>query len=76
MISKKYEQLVFAFFMALLMTCVMSLAISIFNIGLVDGILSIWLKAWGFAFCAAFPTMVIVSPMVKRLVKLVINDNG
>ncbi|MBL4671268.1 MAG: DUF2798 domain-containing protein [Arenicella sp.] len=44
MIDKKYQNIVFAFFMALLMSCLMSLIISLFNLGLIDNILSIWLK--------------------------------
>ena len=53
----------------------MSLVISIFNVGLVDDIISIWLKAWCFAFCVAFPTVIIVSPAVRKLVSLVIYDD-
>ena len=39
MIHPKYQSVVFAFFMALLMSGIMSLVISLFNLGLVDGIL-------------------------------------
>lgn len=72
MIHKKYTVYVFSFFMALLMSCIMSFVISVFNVGLVDNIISIWLKAWSFAFVVAFPTVVLVSPVVRKLVGLVI----
>lgn len=72
MIDKKYQHIVFAFFMALLMSCLMSLVISLFNVGLVSNIINIWLKAWGFAFVIAFPAVIIVSPAVRRLVAVVI----
>ncbi len=75
MIPQKYTQYVFSFFMALLMSCLMSLVISIYNIGLVDDIVSIWLKAWVFAFFVAFPTVIIVSPLVKKLVGLVVDSS-
>ena len=75
MIDKKYQPIVFAFFMALLMSCVMSLVISIFNVGMVDGILRIWLKACGFAFSVAFPIVLLVSPIVRKLVGLVIRQD-
>ena len=58
--------------MALLMSCLMSFVISLFNVGFIDGILLIWLKAWGFAFVIAFPAVVAVSPVVRRLVTLVV----
>ena len=70
LISRKYHQLVFAFFM--------SLVISIFNVGLVSNIISIWLKAWAFAFVIAFPTIILVSPIVQKFVSLVLyeDDSG
>ncbi|WP_231659002.1 MULTISPECIES: DUF2798 domain-containing protein [Pseudoalteromonas] len=45
----------------------MSLVISIFNVGIIDTIISVWLKAWIFAFCIAFPTVTFVAPMVDKL---------
>ena len=74
MIKQKYHKLVFSFFMALLMSCVMSLIISIFNVGLVSNIIYIWMKAWAVAFMFAFPTVIVVSPLVHKLVNLVLKD--
>lgn len=62
--------------MSLLMSCIMSLVISVFNIGLVEGIVLIWLKAWGFAFVVAFPTIITVSPIVRKLVNLVVEKGS
>lgn len=75
MIPKKYTNIVFSFFMSLLMSCIMSLVISVFNVGLVEEIVAIWLKAWGFAFVVAFPTIIVVSPAVRRLVSAVVDQN-
>lgn len=75
MIHKKYQNVLFAFLMALFMSCFMSLVISIFNVGLVDNILQVWLHAWGFAFVVAFPAVMVVAPTVKRLVELVIQKD-
>jgi len=62
--------------MSLLMSCIMSFVISVFNIGLVDGIVLIWLKAWGFAFVVAFPTIIAVSPIVRKLVNAVVEQGS
>lgn len=75
MIPRKYEKYVFSFLMALVMSCIMSLVISIFNVGLVSNIVSIWLSAWGFGFVIAFPTVVIVSPLVRTLMELIMRDD-
>tara|TARA_B100001063_G_C16417462_1_gene382539 strand:- start:88 stop:249 length:162 start_codon:yes stop_codon:yes gene_type:complete len=52
----------------------MSLVISVFNVGLVDNIVAIWLKAWSFAFVVAFPTIFIISPLVHKLVSIVLHE--
>jgi len=67
MIPVRYQKLVFAFFMALIMSCIMSCIISIFNVGFVPNIVTIWLKAWAFAFVVAFPTITLVAPIAQRL---------
>ena len=76
MISRKYHKVVFSFFMSLLMSGIMSFVISVFNVGLVSNIVSIWLKAWGFAFIVAFPTIILVSPIVHKLVSLVLHEES
>jgi hypothetical protein len=76
MISRKYHRIVFSFFMALLMSCIMSFVISVFNVGLVSNIITIWLKAWSFAFIVAFPTIMMVSPIVHKLVALVLHEES
>lgn len=76
MIHAKYSPYVFSFFMALLMSGIMSLVITLFNIGLVEAIVVLWLKAWLFAFSVAFPTIIVVTPLVRRLVALVIRQDA
>ena len=76
MISRKHHKIVFLFFMALLMSGIMSFVISVFNVGMVANIVTIWLKAWVFAFMVAFPTIIIVSPVVNKLVSLVLHEDS
>ncbi len=52
----------------------MSFVISVFNVGFVANIVNIWLKAWSFAFIVAFPTIFIISPVVQKLVSLVLQE--
>jgi hypothetical protein len=62
--------------MALLMSGIMSFVISVFNVGLVTNIIRLWLQAWSFAFIVAFPTIIMVSPLVHKLVSLVLHEEG
>jgi hypothetical protein len=75
-INRKYQHIVFGFFMALLMSSFMSLIISIFNVGLVEDILYIWLKAWAFAFTFAFPSVIVVAPAVRKLVEITLKPEN
>lgn len=74
MINRKYHRIVFAFFMGLLMSCLMSFVISVHNVGWVPNIVSIWLSAWAFAFSIAFPAIILVSPIVNKLVSKVLHE--
>ncbi|WP_390446020.1 DUF2798 domain-containing protein [Pseudoalteromonas sp. MTN2-4] len=58
--------------MALLMSCIMSFVITLFNVGFIENVLFVWLKAWAFAFVVAFPTINLVAPIVNKLVSLVL----
>ena len=73
MIPSRYSPYVFSFFMSLLMSGVMSFCITALNLGWVTDLLWLWLKAWSAAFVIAFPTIVLVTPLVRKLVSLVIS---
>ena len=74
MFPAKYTQLIFSFFLSIFMSCVVS-AVSVFNTTrLIDGFLILWMTAWLKSWIVAFPTILIVAPLTRRLVgKLVRN---
>jgi len=66
MISPKHRKLVFSFFMALLMSGIMYFLISVFNVGMVANIMTLWLQAWSFAFVVALPAISILSLVLHK----------
>lgn len=74
MIPSRYSPYVFSFFMSLLMSGVMSFCITLLNLGWVTDVVMLWLQAWSAAFVIAFPTIVLITPLVRRLVTLVIQS--
>jgi hypothetical protein len=61
--------------MALFMSGFMSFIVTLINIGLVDGVMMMWLEAYWKAFLVAFPTIFMVVPQVRKVVaKLVKKD--
>lgn len=60
-------QPVFGLFMAAFMSFLMSGAITALNIGLPPDYLSRWMGSWGVAFVLAYPAILIVGPIARRL---------
>lgn len=71
-IPAKYHHFTVGFLMALLMSCIMSLVISLINLGWVDNILSVWMHAWFMAFIVAFPVILVVGPLVRKMVTWIV----
>ena len=72
MINRKYERIVFAFFMALFMSFIMSFIISFINLGFIDGFFLKWMEAFFKAAVCAIPIISVVAPFVKKIVSKVI----
>jgi hypothetical protein len=56
--------------MPLILSGIMSGAISCFNLllnkGLVDGFFSLWLHAWSLSWLMAFPLILVMLPLVRK----------
>jgi hypothetical protein len=74
MIPHKYEFFVFTFLMSLFMSFFMSGVITFINMGLVDGFVGLWIEAFGKAFVIAYPTIMVVVPQVRRIVRVVVRQ--
>ena len=74
MVPAKYSQLTFGFFLSIFMSFVVS-GVSVLNTtGLVDGFFYLWMTAWFKSWIVAFPTVLVVAPLTRRLVgKLVVD---
>ena len=60
-------QPLFGLFMAFFMSFLMSGAITELNIGFPPDFLARWMHSWGMAFVLAYPAILIVAPVVRRL---------
>jgi hypothetical protein len=74
-IPARYYNLVFAFVMSLMMSFLMSGAITLINLGWVDDLLVRWLlQAFPSAWVIAFPVALFVVPAVRRVVGRLVAD--
>ena len=60
-------QPLFGLFMAFFMSFLMSGAITAINVGLPPDFVSRWMHSWGLAFLLAYPAILIVAPLARRL---------
>ena len=77
MVAQKHQSLLFAFFMALLMSGIMSLVLSLpVYQGPMQNLMWHWLKDWHLSFWVAMPTTLLVTPLVKKLTALLVKPDS
>lgn len=62
----RYAGIVMPLLLSVLMTCIVSLISTWRGIGFVPHFLRLWLGAWGLSWLVAFPTLLLVLPLVRR----------
>ncbi len=76
---RKFDQrnapILLAFFTSLFMSCLMSMVITFINIGPSPDFVQRWLRAFVLAFSVAFPAILLVLPLARKLVALLVDTN-
>ncbi|HSI24079.1 MAG TPA: DUF2798 domain-containing protein [Methylotenera sp.] len=67
-IPKKYEGILFAFVMSLLMALLMSAVLTLVFTGLDKQFVVRWMNGFVHAWPIAFPSIFIIAPLVKKIV--------
>lgn len=67
LLHTRYSAVVLPFFLSIIMTCVISLVSTLRSVGLVTGFLPLWLGSWALSWLIAFPTLLVMLPMVRKL---------
>ena len=67
----RFAPILFGFILSGLMSLLVS-GIATFNAGLVDGFFGMWVNAWLPSWLIAFPVVLVVAPVARRLVGLLV----
>jgi Protein of unknown function (DUF2798) len=67
LLHARFSAVVMPFFLSIIMTCVISLVSTLRGVGLVPGFLPFWLGSWGLSWVIAFPTLLVVLPLVRKV---------
>jgi hypothetical protein len=68
MINKKHAPLLFGLILSGLMSLLVSGISTLRAVGPVDGFVRLWFGAWLTAWAVAFPSVLLVAPLTRRLV--------
>ena len=63
----RYAAIVLPFFLSCIMTCLISAISTLRGVGFAPGVLQLWLGSWGVSWLIAFPALMAVLPVVRRL---------
>ena len=69
----RYAAVVLPLFLSCIMTCLISGISTLRSVGLAPGVLQIWLSSWGISWLFAFPVLLAVLPLVRRLTAAVVD---
>lgn len=64
----RFAPILFGFVLSALMSFIVSGIATFRNFGLVDGFFSLWIGAWVPSWLIAFPIVLVVAPIARRLV--------
>lgn len=68
MIPARFAPVLFGFILSGLMSCIVSAIATMRAIGLPPEFLATWTSSWVFAWAVAFPTVLVLAPLTRRLV--------
>jgi hypothetical protein len=68
MIPSRYAPILFGLILSGLMSLIVSGIATLRALGFGSGFVGNWLTAWAFSWAVAFPTVLIVAPLTRRLV--------
>jgi hypothetical protein len=72
----RYNAIVMPLVLSLLMSCIVSGVATLHSVGLNAEFPVLWMQAWPLSWMVAFPTLLVVLPVVRRLVALVVEPAG
>lgn len=68
MIPARFAPILFGLILSGLMSCVVSGIATFRAVGLPPGFVTLWMTAWAPSWAVAFPTVLVVAPVTRRIV--------
>ncbi|MEH6648852.1 MAG: DUF2798 domain-containing protein [Motiliproteus sp.] len=68
----RYAAIVMPFILSCFMTCIVSLISTLRSIGWAESVLNIWMSSWAISWLIAFPALLLMLPVARKLTSLVV----
>jgi hypothetical protein len=72
----RYNSVALPFVLSLLMSCIVSGIATLRIIGFAPDFVANWMSAWGWSWIVAFPAILVVLPIARRIVGMVVAPPG
>jgi hypothetical protein len=69
----KYNNIIMPLLLSTLMTMLVSFISTVKIMGITPHFFSIWLSSWGVSWVIAFPTLLVLLPIVKKITTLLVH---
>ena len=73
-LPKRYAPYLFGLLLSGMMSFIVAGIATLRALGFVDGLLYNWITAWLGSWAAAFPAVLVVAPLVRRIVAAVVDE--
>ncbi|ENW79069.1 hypothetical protein F909_03394 [Acinetobacter sp. ANC 3929] len=71
-IPNRYASVVLPFFLSIIMTFIVSCISTLRSIGFEQFSVHTWMSAWGISWIIAFPVLLLVLPIVRKITMLIV----
>jgi hypothetical protein len=71
-LPKRLEPIVFGLLLSGMMSCIVSGLSTFLAVGAVSDFLFLWMRAWFPSWMVAFPAVLVVAPIVRRILKSIV----
>ena len=72
----RYAGLVMPLLLSVAMTCIVSMISTLRSVGMIAGFAGVWLGAWALSLAIAFPTLLLILPLVRRATAAIVDVSG
>ncbi len=72
----RYNAVAIPFVLSIMMSFIISGVATVRALGWVEGFVGKWMGAWGISWLIAFPTVLVVFPLVRKIVAVFVDAPG